>query len=282
MAFLPWRQPAVDSSQPVITPTRWIFDPKRDIALIVATPLLILPVAFAFLSVWSSAAFVLLVAAFGQLGHIFPSLMRADGDRELFRRCRTRFILTPLILGGICVASVHFGWHVTILVSVVWAIWHALMKTYGFLRIYAAKNQIPSAWNRRLDFLLCVGWFSGAILLNDQPLMLLVNHWYSSGGFLIAGWFISGVRVLWIAGLALITLAYAVQVFRQRREHGRRRCYVWLSWQAVLVFIGMHTPEPPTFWLAPRCSKSFTMCSTWPLFEVLIAGEPHPMTLAVS
>ena len=212
-------------------PTSWIFDSKRDLALIVATPVLILPVAFAFMSVWSSAAFVLLVAAFGQVGHILPGLLRAYGDRELFQRYRIRFVVAPILIGAICVAAVINRWQITILVGVVWAVWHALMQTYGFLRIYAAKNGVHSVTSRRLDFALCVVWFGGAILLNDQPLFLVLNRWYGSGGFMIGAWAVSGVRLFWTTALIVLTATYVgrLLLLRWRGES--------VSWPRLLMLV---------------------------------------------
>lgn len=70
------------------TPLRspWIISPARDLVLFVATPLLIVPIAWAVRTAASDAAFILLVAAFGQVGHNLPGLIRAYGDRKLFAR----------------------------------------------------------------------------------------------------------------------------------------------------------------------------------------------------
>ena len=81
------------------------------------------------------------VTAFGAMGHHLPGMLRAYGDRELFRRFRTRFLLAPLILLGVCAAVFAFyDLDGLILVAVLWATWHAWMQVYGFLRIYDSKT----------------------------------------------------------------------------------------------------------------------------------------------
>ena len=42
------------------------------------------------------------VMAFGALGHHLPGMMRAYGDRALFARFRTRFLLAPVLFAGLC------------------------------------------------------------------------------------------------------------------------------------------------------------------------------------
>jgi hypothetical protein len=170
---------SVSSDAELTTPRQrslWILDPARDLLLFVATPLLILPLAWAIRASASDQLFALIVAAFGQVGHNLPGFIRAYGDCDLFRRFRFRFIVAPVLLGGACLFAAFYNIHALILASVAWAIWHALMQTYGFIRIYAAKAGKNSAFDRRLDFSICLLWFSGAILLNENPLMLMLSR----------------------------------------------------------------------------------------------------------
>ena len=129
--------------------SRWIFDAPRDLTLFVATPVLILPLAFLICAAASEELFVLLVAAFGQVGHNLPALIPVYGDRDLFRRFRGRFILAPLLLGTACVFAAFQNLNVLVLAGVSWAIWHALMQTYGFVRIYASRGEFVE-WSRCL------------------------------------------------------------------------------------------------------------------------------------
>jgi hypothetical protein len=183
----------------------WILDPARDLLLFVATPLLILPLAWAIRASASDQFFALIVAAFGQVGHNLPGFIRAYGDRDLFRRFRFRFIVAPALLGAACLFAAFYNIHALILASVAWAIWHALMQTYGFIRIYAAKAGENSAFDRRLDFSVCLLGFTGAILLNENPLMLMLSRWYHCGGFLIPASWIDSLQGLWWGLLAIAT-----------------------------------------------------------------------------
>ncbi len=190
----------------------WILDPVRDLLLFVATPLLILPLAWAIRASASDQFFALIVAAFGQVGHNLPGFIRAYGDRDLFRRFRFRFIVAPALLGTACLFAAFYNIHALILASVAWAIWHALMQTYGFIRIYAAKAGETSAFDRRLDFSVCFLWFSGAILLNENPLMLMLSRWYRCGGFLIPASWIDSLQGIWWGLLAIATGLWIVRL----------------------------------------------------------------------
>ena len=190
----------------------WIIDPARDLLLFVATPLLILPLAWAIRASASDQFFALIVAAFGQVGHNLPGFIRAYGDRDLFRRFRFRFIVAPALLGSACLFAAFYNIHALILASVAWAIWHALMQTYGFIRIYAAKAGVNSAFDRRLDFSVCLLWFTGAILLNEHPLMLMLSRWYRCGGFLIPASWIDSLQGLWWGLLAIATGLWIVRL----------------------------------------------------------------------
>ncbi len=190
----------------------WILDPVRDLLLFVATPLLILPLAWAIRASASDQFFALIVAAFGQVGHNLPGFIRAYGDRDLFRRFRFRFIVAPVLLGAACLFAAFYNIHALILASVAWAIWHALMQTYGFIRIYAAKAGETSAFDRRLDFSVCLLWFSGAILLNENPLLLMLIRWYRCGGFLIPASWIDSLQGIWWGLLAIATGLWIIRL----------------------------------------------------------------------
>lgn len=198
--------------QPPAQRSLWILDPVRDLILFVATPLLILPLAWAIRASASDQFFALIVAAFGQVGHNLPGFIRAYGDRDLFRRFRFRFIVAPAMLGAACLFAAFYNIHALILASVAWAIWHALMQTYGFIRIYAAKAGENSAFDRRLDFSVCFLWFSGAILLNENPLKLMLSRWYRCGGFLIPASWIDSLQGLWLGLLAIASGLWIIRL----------------------------------------------------------------------
>ena len=121
------------------TASLWIIDPFRDFLLIVGAPLIILPAIWAVELRFRPEQIYLFVGSFGAVGHHLPGMMRAYGDRYLFDRFSYRFLLTPLLLGAVCVLFAVRELNAMVLVAYVWGVWHGLMQTYGFLRIYDAK-----------------------------------------------------------------------------------------------------------------------------------------------
>jgi len=160
----------------------WILDSWRDLILYVGTPLLLLPVFALAQARWSPQDIFLFVAAFGAMGHHLPGMIRAYGDRALFERFKWRFIFAPLFLLVVCVA--FFWWDLKGIVLVVffWGVWHGLMQTYGFCRIYDAKAGTFDALTRRLDFAMCVIWFATAVVLSPYRLSDTLDTFYMCGG----------------------------------------------------------------------------------------------------
>jgi branched-subunit amino acid transport protein len=160
----------------------WILDSWRDLILYVGTPLLLLP-AFALAQArWSPQDIYLFVAAFGAMGHHLPGMIRAYGDRALFERFKWRFILAPLFLLAVCVGFFWWDLKGILLVVFFWGVWHGLMQTYGFCRIYDAKTGTFDALTRRLDFAMCVIWFATAVALSPYRLSDTLDTYYMCGG----------------------------------------------------------------------------------------------------
>jgi tetratricopeptide (TPR) repeat protein len=163
-------------------PKLWILDSWRDLILYVGTPLLLLP-AFALAQArWSPQDIYLFVAAFGAMGHHLPGMIRAYGDRALFERFKWRFILAPLFLLAVCTAFFWWDLKGILLVVFFWGVWHGLMQTYGFCRIYDAKAGTFDALTRRLDFAMCVIWFATAVALSPYRLSDTLDTYYMCGG----------------------------------------------------------------------------------------------------
>src|SRR6266699_2281425 len=163
-------------------PKLWILDSWRDLVLYVGTPLLLIP-AFALAQArWSPQDIYLFVAAFGAMGHHLPGMIRAYGDRALFDRFKWRFILAPLFLLTVCTAFFWWDLKGILLVVFFWGVWHGLMQTYGFCRIYDAKTGTFDALTRRLDFAMCVIWFATAVALSPYRLSDTLDTYYMCGG----------------------------------------------------------------------------------------------------
>jgi tetratricopeptide (TPR) repeat protein len=160
----------------------WILDSWRDLILYVGTPLLLLP-AFALAQArWSPQDIYLFVAAFGAMGHHLPGMIRAYGDRALFERFKWRFIFAPVFLLTVCVAFYWWDLKGILLVVFFWGVWHGLMQTYGFCRIYDAKTGTFDALTRRLDFAMCLIWFATAVALSPYRLSDTLDTYYNCGG----------------------------------------------------------------------------------------------------
>src|SRR5438067_887723 len=163
-------------------PNFWILDSWRDLVLYVCTPLLLVPMFIAAQGVWAAEDIYLFVAAFGAMGHHLPGMIRAYGDRALFQRFRWRFICAPIFLIVVCAAFSVWDLKGIVLVAFIWGVWHRIMQTYGFCRIYDAKVGSFAEVTRRLDFGLCGIWFATAVLLSPQRMTDTLETYYSAGG----------------------------------------------------------------------------------------------------
>src|SRR4030095_4077803 len=163
-------------------PKLWILDSWRDLILYVGTPLLLVPVFALAQARWSPQDIYLFVAAFGAMGHHLPGMIRAYGDRALFERFKWRFILAPLFLLVTCVAFFWWDLKGILLVVFFWGVWHGLMQTYGFCRIYDAKTGTFDTLTRRLDFAMCLIWFGTAVALSPYRLSDTLDTYYMCGG----------------------------------------------------------------------------------------------------
>src|SRR6266487_841408 len=206
---------------PALVPKRnvWILDSWRDLILYVGTPLLIIPLFALAQARWSAQEIYLFVAAFGAMGHHLPGMIRAYGDRALFQRFRWRFIIAPIFLVVVCTTSFLWDLKNIVLIAFIWGVWHGMMQTYGFGRIYDAKVGSFAALTRRLDFALCGIWFATAVLLSSQRMTDTLESYYSAGGpfippgllraaqqallplaLVVAGLFLGNFIWMWIRG----------------------------------------------------------------------------------
>jgi tetratricopeptide (TPR) repeat protein len=182
----------------------WILDSWRDLVLYVCTPLLLVPIFVAAQGLWAAEDIYLFVAAFGAMGHHLPGMIRAYGDRALFQRFRWRFICAPIFLVVVCAAFSLWDLKGIVLVAFVWGVWHGMMQTYGFCRIYDAKVGSFAEFTRRLDFAVCGIWFATAVLLSPQRMTDTLESYYAAGGPFIAP------ALLRAAQQGLLALAFAI------------------------------------------------------------------------
>lgn len=188
--------------------------------LFVGTPLLIIPAFFAAQARWRIEELSLFVASFGAIGHHLPGMLRAYGDRGLFERFRWRFCLAPVVFAATCLLFALRDLNGIVLVVYFWGVWHGLMQTYGFLRIYDAKLGPSSALTARLDHAMCVTWFATSVLVSPSRTTNILSLFYKSGGALIAASTIEAIRTTSIYLTGVVTaafLAYTVWMWLRGR-----------------------------------------------------------------
>ena len=213
---------AVDGGgQAALTPPRaklWILSPTWDLLLFVATPLLILPSIFLARTRWAPEEIYLFVASFGAVGHHLPGMIRAYGDRDLFARFKTRFIVAPLFLIATCCLFTLRDMSGIVLVVYMWGVWHGLMQTYGFLRIYDSKVGSFAQLTSRLDHWMCLAWFGGAVILSPTRSHNVLTAFYKAGGPLIPASAIEGLRIFAVAALVVVNVLFVFHAVRMWRR----------------------------------------------------------------
>lgn len=211
--------PAGRATQPSASkPSLWILDRWRDLFFFVGTPVVLIPIFAAAQARWSAQDIFLFVGAFGAMGHHLPGMIRAYGDRALFDRFKIRFIVTPLVLLVVCIWSSLYNIHAIQLVALVWGIWHGMMQTYGFCRIYDAKASAKAAARARADLALCFAWFLAAVLLSPMRFRTLLDLYYESGGLVIPATVVTATRAAIVLALALVTIAFLWRQWRDWRS----------------------------------------------------------------
>lgn len=196
----------------------WIAGPARDLGLFVLTPVLILAAAFLLRSGVASKDIQYAVIAFGAMGHNLPGMLRAYGDRALFRRFRIRFIVAPVALFAVCFVFTWRGLTGIALIAFFWAVWHALMQVYGFLRIYGARAGATERRIANLDFAMCLAWFAGGVLWSDTRLHQVQSLAVTYGIGPLDASAVHVVRLVIASIIAVVTALFLFEQFARRRR----------------------------------------------------------------
>jgi len=188
--------------------TWWAFSPAQDLAFILLTPLaLLLLFQAAGRGGWMDGLLAFGLAS--AMGHYLPGMLRAYGDRSLFRRFRIRLIVAPVFLYGMTVALAWLNYGFIFLLVGVWGAWHWTMQVYGFSRIYDAKTPTSST-PAIMDRALCVLWFGMCIfVLNDVPQVYVVRL-YENGGPPLSATAIEIFSKSWLAATVILTATYLI------------------------------------------------------------------------
>src|SRR5215475_5997008 len=162
----------------------WIFGPIQDLAFILLTPLLILGTfEAAHRGGWMDGLLTFALAL--ATAHYLPGILRAYGDRALFRRFRVRLIVAPLFLYSVTAAFAYLNLHIVLLLALLWGQWHWMMQVYGFARIYDAKARPEARTPAWLDRTMCLMWFGMCVFVLNIDLPSYVTSFYKSGGPII-------------------------------------------------------------------------------------------------
>ena len=221
LANIPRSKASAEKQSTSSTPPKsspWILDRWRDLLLFVGTPVLLIPIFTVAQARWSAQDIFLFVGAFGAMGHHLPGMIRAYGDRALFDRFKIRFVVAPLAILAVCVWSSIYDIQAVQLVAMAWGIWHGMMQTYGFCRIYDAKASARAAARARVDLALCFAWFSAAVLLSPMRFRTLFELYYESGGPVVASAAVATIRTAVVVALGVVTIVF---LWRQ-----------WSDWRA--------------------------------------------------
>lgn len=202
---------------PTAVASRWIVKPGFDLPLVLLTPLLALPLLWLWRERRGDEAVYAAVMSFGALGHHLPGMLRAYGDRALFRRYRARFLLAPLFLVLVCAGFQIAGLHGLAVIALGWGIWHGWMQTFGFARIYDAKCGSFARTTARIDFALCAAWFAGAVAISPQRTAQVLEALARAGVPLPSAAAVDAARALAWLSIALTSGAYVVWSLREAR-----------------------------------------------------------------
>src|SRR5437899_1725271 len=158
----------------------WMFNPFKDMAFVLLTPL---PILLAFAAARRGGRMDVLLT-FGlalAMAHYLPGILRAYGDGALFRRYRLRLIFAPLFLISITTWFAYRNLHSVIFLALLWGQWHWMMQIYGFARIYDAKSEAEARTPAWLDQALCLLWFGMCVFVLNNDLSSCLTRLYQSG-----------------------------------------------------------------------------------------------------
>ena len=208
----------------------WIISPVWDLVFLIAAPLAIVPLVSLSAAHWLDAEEIsLVVISFATLGHHLPGFLRAYGDRELFSRFRSRFVLGPPLVFAVALVSAAYGLHGLALMLLFWATWHGLMQTYGFMRIYDLKQGAGDHQSARLDFLLCIVIFTAGVIFSDARVYGIADTLSKTGLPLPGPFWLTALRWLVGASAVLVIVGYLAHLV------GRVRRGTSLAWPRMAL-----------------------------------------------
>jgi len=205
-----------------IAPLRsyWAFGPLHDLTFVLLTPLAILSAFIVAGKVgWVDGLVVFALAS--AMGHYLPGILRAYGDRALFRRYRTRLIAAPLFLFGSTLLLAWFNYNFVFLLVGIWGAWHWTMQVYGFARIYDAKSGPKGTTPPLLERAVCILWFGMCVFVLNDVLQVYLTDFYRSGGEVLTAESVRWFTQAWLWATVAVTAGYAIHSVMVLRSGGR-------------------------------------------------------------
>ena len=95
--------------------------------------------------------------------HLVAVFFRSHGNRDIFKLYRFRFVVVPIVLWVVIVASTWVAICAAI-AATLWDVWHSGAQTFGFGRIYDRNAGRTGDAGRRLDFWLNQLLYAGPII----------------------------------------------------------------------------------------------------------------------
>lgn len=203
----------------------WILSPQRDVCFILLAPVFVLA-ALVWLSQLTTVLVVFAIVGVYNIAHHLPTLLRIYGDRDLFRRYRWRFLLSPLLPFFAFVAVAGWLLHneepldnvlFLLMILTLWAPWHLMMQHYGFLRIYDRHNRAPHRLQTSMELGFCVSWFVYLLLAMRDWLPDLVYRLYTLHGVSALDWFagvtqgrLEQLTLSLAIGMSLVYVGYVI------------------------------------------------------------------------
>ena len=186
----------------------WIVSPVVDSLLFIGAPLVVMGAFLPMRAFFTSQQIAIFLLAFFTFGHHLPGFMRAYGDRELFARYRTRFLLAPPLIFATALWFDSRNLHGLLIFVAMWDIWHVLMQHYGFMRIYDSKAGAISARTSWLDWGVSIWWYFTLIATSPHYSHNLLSRAYQTGIPLIPPEALQALRTGMTTVAALLTFLY--------------------------------------------------------------------------
>ena len=205
-----------------IAPRRnyWAFGPFHDLTFVLLTPLAIL-LAFTVAGKMGWVDGLVIFALASAMGHYLPGILRAYGDRALFRRYRARLVAAPLFLFGSVLLLAWFNYNFVFLLVGLWGAWHWTMQVYGFARIYDARSGPKGTSPPLLERTVCILWFGMCVFVLNDVLQVIVTNFYESGGAVLPAESVLWFTRVWMGATAAVTALYVFHTLLIVRDGGR-------------------------------------------------------------